>query len=81
MPATYNCGEVMNDMRRKLEEMENRELRDLARDRGVRMYEVAEELGMSPYSLSRWLRVPVTTMQDELIKNAIKNVYNQKRPK
>lgn len=68
-------------MRRKLEEMENRELRELARDRGVRMYEVAEELGMSPYSLSRWLRVPVTTMQDELIKNAIKNIYNQKRPK
>ena len=68
-------------MRRKLEEMENRELRDLARDRGVRMYEVAEELGMSPYSLSRWLRVPVTTMQEELIKNAIKNIYNEKRPK
>lgn len=68
-------------MKKKLEEMENRELRDLARDRGVRMYEVAEELGMSPYSLSRWLRVPVTTMQDELIKNAINNIYNQKRPK
>lgn len=68
-------------MRRKLEEMENRELRELARDRGVRMYEVAEELGMSPYSLSRWLRVPVTTMQEELIKNAIKNIYNEKRPK
>ena len=55
-------------MRRKLDDMENRELRELARDRGVRMYEVAEELGMSPYSLSRWLRVPVTTMQDELIR-------------
>lgn len=68
-------------MKRKLEEMENRELRDLARDRGVRMYEIAKELGMSPYSLSRWLRVPVTTMQDELIKNAIKNIYNEKRPK
>lgn len=68
-------------MRRKLEDMENRELRELARDRGVRMYEVAEELGMSPYSLSRWLRVPVTTMQDDLIKNAIRNIYNQKRPK
>lgn len=68
-------------MRRKLEDMENRDLRDLARDHGVRMYEVAEELGMSPYSLSRWLRVPVTTMQAELIKNAIKNIYNQKRPK
>lgn len=68
-------------MRRKLDDMENRELRELARDRGVRMYEVAEELGMSPYSLSRWLRVPVTTMQDELIRNAIKNIYNEKRPR
>lgn len=68
-------------MKKKYNELENKELRELARDRGVKMYEVAEEIGISPYSLSRWLRVPVTTMQSELITNAIKNIYNEKRPK
>lgn len=68
-------------MKKKYNELENRELRELARDRGVKMYEVAKEIGISPYSLSRWLRVPVTTMQSELISNAIKNIYNEKRPK
>lgn len=68
-------------MKKKYNELENKELRELARDRGVKMYEVAEEIGISPYSLSRWLRVPVTTMQSELITNAIRNIYNEKRPK
>lgn len=68
-------------MKKKYNDLENKELRELARDRGVKMYEVAKEIGISPYSLSRWLRVPVTTMQSELIKNAIKNIYNEKRPK
>ena len=68
-------------MKKKYNDLENKELRELARDRGVKMYEVAEDIGISPYSLSRWLRVPVTTMQSELIRNAIKNIYNEKRPK
>lgn len=64
--------------KKKYEELENQGIRDEARDKGVYLYEVAKEIGISAYSLSRWLSVPVTKSQELQIRRAIKDIYERK---
>lgn len=65
-------------MKRKYSELENQEIRAFAKEHGVCLKEVACWLKMSPSSLSRWLRYPLTKAQECLVRMAIKSIYEKK---
>lgn len=55
----------------------NQNIRDHAKNRGVFMYEVAESLGISEPTMTRWLRGKLTTERKASILNAIDLVAAQ----
>ena len=55
----------------------NQDIRKCARDRGVFIYEVAESLGISEPTMTRWLRGKLSTERKTAILNAIDRVAAQ----
>ncbi len=55
----------------------NQDIRKHARDRGVFIYEVAESLGISEPTMTRWLRGKLTADRKTDILNAIDRVAAQ----
>jgi hypothetical protein len=56
------------------ETMHNLELRSLIRRSRVKHYEIAQELGISEYTLCRWLREPLPEEKEKLIREALTRV-------
>ena len=55
----------------------NQDIRKHARSRGVFLYEVADSLGISEPTMTRWLRGKLTTERKADILNAIDRVAAQ----
>lgn len=56
--------------------MKNEQLRKLIRDCRLRHYEVAAALGVSEYTLSRWLRVELSEERAAQIRDAVWKVVS-----
>lgn len=56
--------------------MKNESLRLLMRSCRVKQYEVAQALGISEFTLSRWLRSEMTEEREAQIRNAVWNVVS-----
>jgi len=52
--------------------MNNQEIRAAIRDSRLRHYEVAEAAGVSPYTLSVWLRYEMSEEKKGMVNSAIK---------
>ena len=54
----------------------NEQLRQQIRDSRVRHYEIARKIGISEFTLSRWLRDELSSDREELIRRAIRAVLS-----
>ena len=59
-------------------ELENQDVRREVYDKGFFLYEVAEHLGISQYTINRWLRKPLTTARRKAILDAVKEMWEEK---
>ena len=59
-------------------ELENQDVRREVYDKGFYLYEVAEHLGISQYTLNRWLRKPLTTARRKAVLDAVKEMWEDK---
>lgn len=57
--------------------MENQKLRKAARAAFVPLWKVAEELGISEPTLTRWLRVPLPEEKEKAIMEAIQKLEQE----
>lgn len=55
--------------------MENRQIRVAARVAGVPFWKIAQKIGISEPTLTRWLRVPLSTARETMIMNAIDELH------
>ena len=58
--------------------MSNQELRDEMKAGQVKQWEVAEYMGISEFTLSRWLRKELTAEGKAQVKQAINQIVEQK---
>ena len=58
--------------------MANLEIRQIIREKRLRHYEVAEAMKISEYTLSKWLRTPLTEEKREMVMQAINKILEQK---
>lgn len=54
--------------------MENAEIRMEARKRGVPVWKIARELGISEQTLYRWLRVPISDELEKAMREIIERL-------
>lgn len=51
--------------------MENKEFRLFARGHGVPLWRLAQAVGVGEATLTRWLRVPLSTEREEQLREAV----------
>lgn len=51
--------------------MQNENIRKVAKNAGVHLWEIAAKLGISEPTLTRWLRFPLPTEKEKEVLNAI----------
>ncbi len=54
--------------------MNNNDLRKYAKERGVNLWQIAIELGISEPTMTRWLRVPLSEEKENKIKQIIEKL-------
>lgn len=52
----------------------NQTVRDEARKRGVKHWQIAQKLGISEPTIMRWLRTPLTPEREKMVLSAINEV-------
>lgn len=57
--------------------MENQEIRNLIARKRFNYWEIAAVIGISPYSLSKWMRQPLTDDHKSKILAAVKELEKQ----
>ena len=58
--------------------MKNKEIRIYAMEHGVRLWEIAKQMGISPETLSRRLRRELSTEEKEQMMQAIREVNHER---
>ena len=58
--------------------MKNKEIRICAMEHGVKLWEVAKQMGISPETLSRRLRRELSTEEKERMMQAIREVNHER---
>lgn len=58
--------------------MKNKEIRIYAMEHGVRLWEIAKQMGISPETLSRRLRRELSTEEKERMMQAIREVNHER---
>ena len=66
--------EVVGNYEGKRAEDLNTEVRAIIRAKGLKNYEVANQLGIRPASFSRWLQSEMSQERKELVLEAIENI-------
>lgn len=57
--------------------MENKKIRVAARVAGVPFWKIAQKIGISEPTLTRWLRMPLSAEREEIILSAIKELEQE----
>ena len=57
--------------------MNNKKIRDLLYLNSIKHYEVANKLGISPYTFSVWLRYELTDEKEEMVLKAIAEISKE----
>lgn len=57
--------------------MENQEIRNLIARKRFKYWEIAAAIGICPYSLSKWMRQPLTDERKSKILAAVKELEKQ----
>lgn len=55
----------------------NKEVRDAAKEKGVSLWQIAQHLGISEPTMTRWLRADLSTERKELILAAIDEIAKE----
>lgn len=55
----------------------NQKVRDMAKKRNVKHWQIAERLGISEPTIMRWLRVPLSPEREHAILAAIKEIAKE----
>lgn len=58
--------------------MENKEIRELIEKKSLKHYQVAQEIGIASFTLSVWLRTPLTEERKKRILEAIERLTQKK---
>lgn len=57
--------------------MANDSIRKAARTAGVPLWKIAQHIGVSEPTLTRWLRIPLTEAKENAIREAIKELEKE----
>ena len=55
----------------------NQAIRDAAKQRGVKHWQIAEKLGISEPTIMRWLRIPLSTEKEKAVMDAIEAIAKE----
>lgn len=58
--------------------MSNYEIRNRMKERGIKQWEIAEDLGISEFTLSRWLRKEIQELRRQRIFKTIERIARLK---
>jgi len=58
--------------------MNNHEIREKMREKGIKQWEIADVLGISEFTLSRWLRKEILDSKRQRILEAIESIAKRK---
>ena len=83
--VSYNIIVVKNSIhdysqyvKKELEKMkENQTVRELAKKKGVKHWQIAGHLGISEATIMRWLRIPLSPERERIILNAIESIAKE----
>ena len=56
--------------------MNNREIRTAIFESDLKKYEIANKIGITPFTLSRWLQTEMSQEQKQIVLKAIKDLKN-----
>lgn len=56
----------------------NNEIRNTAKVNGIKLWELAGEIGVADTTFSRWLRVEFTEQQKEIVMSAMKRIIERR---
>ena len=56
--------------------MNNREIRTAIFESNLKKYEIANKIGITPFTLSRWLQTEMSQEQKQIVLKAIKDLKN-----
>lgn len=56
----------------------NNEIRDEAKHNGIKLWELAGEIGVADTTFSRWLRVELTEQRKENVRSAMKRIIERR---
>lgn len=59
--------------------MENVNLRNQAKEEGVRFWQIGDELGVSEMSIVRWMRKPLPEDKEAQIRAAIQRIVERRK--
>lgn len=59
--------------------MENEKLRNQAKEAGVRLWQIGDELGVSEMTIVRWLRKPLSEDKETQIQTAIQRIVRRRK--
>lgn len=60
------------------DQMNNHEIREKMREKGIKQWEIADVLGISEFTLSRWLRKEILDSKRQRILEAIESIAKRK---
>lgn len=55
----------------------NLEIREMAKNVGVKLWQIAERLGISEPTIVRWLRVPLSPEREKMVIEAIQAIAKE----
>lgn len=56
----------------------NNEIRNKAKINGIKLWELAGEIGVADTTFSRWLRIEFTEQQKEIVMSAMKRIIERR---